>query len=66
MIATLQVQFECHTLPSSASLPPLCHRLGIQEGKEVIEDIPFEGQAEIRFQFTLQANLEPVSGTVIL
>ena len=65
MAVTLQVQFECHTLPHSASPLPLCQRLGIQEGKEVIQDVPFEGQPEIRFQFSLQAEEEPVSGTVI-
>ncbi len=65
MAATLQVQFECHTLPHSASSLPHCQRLGIQEGKVVILDIPVEGQAEIRFQFSLQAEVEPVSGKII-
>ncbi len=65
MAATLQVLFECHTLPHSGSPLPICQRLGIQEGKAVIRDIPFEGQAEIRFQFSLQAEMEPVSETVI-
>ncbi|MBE0696631.1 MAG: hypothetical protein IH586_06880 [Anaerolineaceae bacterium] len=60
----LQIQFECHRLPRSGAPQASCQRLGIQEGKEVVQDIPFEGQAEIRFQFSLQAEMEPVSGTV--
>ena len=39
MAASLQVLFECHTLPRSGSPVPNCQRLGIQEGKEVVLDV---------------------------
>jgi len=59
MFTTLQVVLECHSLPSPGPLLASIRRLGIQEGREVIEDVPFEAQAEIRFQFPLQAELDP-------
>ena len=65
MAATLQVLFECHTLPHPGSPQPICQRLGIQEGKAVVQDIPLEGQVEIHFHFTLQVELEPSSGAVM-
>lgn len=65
MATTLQVLFECHTFPHPGSPRPICQRLGIQEGKEVTQDIPFEGQVEVSFHFTLQVEVEPISGMTI-
>lgn len=65
MATMLQVRFECHTLPAPGALAPTCQRLGIQEGKAVIQDIALAGQDEIHFQFPLQLEVEPVSGMVI-
>jgi hypothetical protein len=65
MAATLQVLFECHSLPRAGVPLAVCQRLGIQEGKEVIQDIPIGDQAEISFQFLLQMEVEPVNETVI-
>ena len=65
MVKTLQVIFVCHTLPHSGSTLPTCKRLGIQEGKEVVQDVPIEDQDEIQFQFSLQAEAAPEGEMVI-
>jgi len=65
MAVTLQGQLECHTLPHVVSSLAVYQRLGIQEGKEVAQDMPFYGQAEIHFHFTLQVEVDAVSGKVI-
>jgi hypothetical protein len=44
---------------------PMCQRLGIQEGKEVIQDRVYGGQARIHFQFPIQIEMEPAGGMVI-
>jgi hypothetical protein len=62
---TLQVLFECHSLPAAGAPQPVCQRLGIQAGKEVLQDIPYGDQSVIQFQFTLQAILAPDGGQVI-
>jgi hypothetical protein len=64
MAAALKVVFECHTLPQSGSPSPTCQRLGIQQGNDVVEDIPFAGRAEIHFRFTLQVEEEPDTAKV--
>ena len=62
MPATLQVVFECYCLPHPVSHLPTCQRLGIQEEKEVVQDVPFEGKSEIQFHFSIQAEAVPSGG----
>jgi hypothetical protein len=54
MTNTLQVVFECHSLPLIGAALPGCRRLGIQEAKIVVQDVPFEGKELIHFFFALQ------------
>ena len=63
MTATLQVVFDCHTLPKPGVPMPICQRLGIQEGKEVVQDVPYEAQTEIRLQIPIQVEVDPANGT---
>jgi hypothetical protein len=65
MLTTLQAVFVCHSLPNSPSHLPTCQRLGIQEGKEVVQDVPFDDRSEIHLQFSFQVEVEPSSGTFI-
>jgi hypothetical protein len=65
MADILEVQFVCHTLPRSGSPALACRRLGIQEGKEVVQDVPFEGQAGVHFAFSVQVVVDPASGAVV-
>ena len=64
MTATLQGLLVCHTLPEAGVPKAESQRLGIQEGKEVLQDVPFAGQAEIHFPFSLQVDVEAASGNV--
>ena len=64
MTATLHCLFECHTLPRGGSPSPGYQRLGIQEGNEVVQDIPFAGEAEIHFHFSFQVAVDAASGKV--
>lgn len=61
----IQCLFECHNLPETGAPSADCRRLGIQEGKDVVEDVPYAGQAEIHFAFTLRVETEPGSGPVV-
>ena len=64
MVATLQCLLECHTLPRGGPALAGCQRLGIQEGNEVVQDIPFAGETEIHFHFSFQAAVDAASGKV--